>query len=331
MSRLRLSVIIAHRNDSMRLWDTCDNLFTNAAFPEDYEVIVIDDASAPVTASPGADGLSGSRLTVGYLEDQVGVGAARMIGAARAWGDALIFTDAHVRVPAGWDEQVRRSLEAAPHQSLICSRYLTDKPHDPGWCDSDDIAGATLTHFCLRQDQKWAICRLSPVPTKPGNVGLIPVPAVIGAFYIIRRSYFERLHGFDGLKGYGGDEQLISWKVHLTGGSVFCDHNLPVTHLSGGIPESRSSLEDLVPQIVNCLFVERLVGGPDWFDQLAALAPAHLLPLIQQSMLIPIAEYGRIKEPDQIAVRFGIQTLQEALQTAEMTFKPSLIPTDYYE
>lgn len=332
MNRLRLSVIVAHRNDRYRLRDTCDSLLDNATHPDDYEVIIVDDGSGDHLAALGGKYVHDAAII--KLEKQVGVGAARMIGAARAWGEVLIFTDAHMRFPVGWDQEIRRSMMAVSTQSLICSRYQTDQPHDREWCESDDIAGATMSHFSVKPDpnnMKWSICRLTPLPAKPDGRWLVQVPAVIGACYIIKRDYFNELRGFEGLTGYGGDEQLLSWKVHLSGGWIYCNYGLPTVHLSGGLPSERRQMQDLVPQLVNCLYIERLVGGPQWFAEFAARLPAHLRPLIDQVLSIPIIDYHT--DPDAIAGRFGMQTRRQALHLMDEMIHPhrDALPANYYE
>ena len=129
------SVIIPTRNKRTLLARTLAALEAQAGCPEDWEIIVVDDASADGTADllAASAARSGSRLRVVRCAANVGRAAARNRGAEAATGRWLLFLDddilagpgllaAHLsRLAAGADVGTIGRVRTAPE--------IVDAPH----------------------------------------------------------------------------------------------------------------------------------------------------------------------------------------------------------
>jgi hypothetical protein len=60
---------------------------------------------------------------------------------------------------------------------------------------------------------------------------VIPIDCVLGAAYAGDKSYYEYIHGLNGLVGYGVDEEFLSLKYWLTGSSCILVKDFEVGHI----------------------------------------------------------------------------------------------------
>jgi len=90
MTELRASVIIPTRNRPERLAQTLSLLSSQDLPASEYEIVVVDDGSAPAVLLPEAE--SGPRLKLVRLEESER-SASRNAGAAAAQGKVLVFVD----------------------------------------------------------------------------------------------------------------------------------------------------------------------------------------------------------------------------------------------
>ena len=104
----------------------CLGSFEALAYPRDrFEVLVVDDGSG---APPTPDRAS-LDLTV-ITQPHAGPGTARNIGAARARGDCLAFTDDDCLAERGWLRELAARFDEAPDHA-IGGRTLNALPENP--------------------------------------------------------------------------------------------------------------------------------------------------------------------------------------------------------
>jgi glycosyltransferase involved in cell wall biosynthesis len=103
-------VIIPAHNAAATLPRTLDAL-TRQAFPDDLEVIVVDDGSSDETAAIAESSAIGARVvrTPGGL----GPGPARNVGVAESSGDVIAFLDSDCFPTPGWLAAGVRALDGA--------------------------------------------------------------------------------------------------------------------------------------------------------------------------------------------------------------------------
>lgn len=232
----QLSIIIAHRNDWLRLGQTLGSIMATCP-PADVELIVIDDASD--TGPPKVAGLDAhlfgewpARSYVDHAERR-GHAYCRNVGAAIAQGDWLMLTDAHMIFTAGWWERFRSTAARAPSNAIFCGPYFSC---DPAGNVASIIDGARF--FFWECDKGPLDCvSIKPLPhqaIEPAHDvdGLREVPAPIGANYFMRRDWFDAIGGLPGLVGWSIDEWLLAVKTRLAGGCVLLDPHLQIRHIN---------------------------------------------------------------------------------------------------
>lgn len=108
MAPARVSVVVPAYNSAATI-DLCLDALADQTLPQDrYETLVIDDGSSDDTAAR-VRAHAGVRLVT---QDHAGPAAARNLGARRAEGDLLLFTDADCAPTPGWIEAMAAPLEA---------------------------------------------------------------------------------------------------------------------------------------------------------------------------------------------------------------------------
>src|SRR5215813_3850816 len=92
-----ISVVIITRNEGAELKTTVDNVIRTVP-ASDREIVVVDDGSHDGSSDCLRDYPEVQLLRTNAL----GVARARNHGASHATGNVIIFSDAHMRLPADW-------------------------------------------------------------------------------------------------------------------------------------------------------------------------------------------------------------------------------------
>jgi glycosyltransferase involved in cell wall biosynthesis len=100
----KVSIVIPAYNAERHI-EKCLLSLENQTF-RDFETIVVDDGS-----TDGTREIASRYARVIDSADNLGVGAARNLGAREASGEILAFTDADVVLPGYWIEKIVRNLE----------------------------------------------------------------------------------------------------------------------------------------------------------------------------------------------------------------------------
>jgi len=211
---MKLSVIIVNWNGAKWI-PACLTSLQNQTLPP-HEIIVVDNASTDCSRL-----IAESLFPVASvipMTGNYGFSFAANCGAHAATGDWLIFLNADT-----WLESDCLAKLAAHAQwtrataiGLAVFDYDSDQPQsqpDTGF----DIFGSQVSAPCGRQ----------PLFT-PGN------------FYAVRATEFRRLGGFDNEFFLYGEELDLSWRIHLTGGSIERCETARLHHVTGPRKTSQS-------------------------------------------------------------------------------------------
>ncbi len=160
------------------------------------EVIVVDDASTPlITAGPEA------RMVIRTGEVPSGPASARNVGAAEVEADLIVFVDHDIVLTGGLLERLVAHFDdpavvaAAPRIISVAAAGLAASI-EAGRCALD-----------LGSDRAWV--------TPGGRVSYVPT-----AVFMVRRSAFEEVGGFDVTMVVGEDVDLC-WRLARIGRIVY--------------------------------------------------------------------------------------------------------------
>ncbi|XP_042327193.1 polypeptide N-acetylgalactosaminyltransferase 15 isoform X2 [Sceloporus undulatus] len=197
--------------------------------PKSYlrEIILVDDLSKQEylksSLSEYISKLSGVKLI--RSNKRLGAIQGRMLGAARATGDVVVFMDSHCECHSGWLEPLLERL--ASDRRRIVSPMI------------DVIDWKTFHYYHITDLQKgvfdWRLdFHWKPLTEHEKKVRLSPIspirsPAVPGGVIAMHRHYFQNTGGYDSDMTLSGGENLeLSIKAWLCGGSV---EILPCSHV----------------------------------------------------------------------------------------------------
>ncbi|OWK64274.1 Polypeptide N-acetylgalactosaminyltransferase 15 [Lonchura striata] len=183
------------------------------------DIILVDDLSqqGPLKSalSEYISKLDGVKLI--RSNKRLGVIRGRMLGAARATGDVLIFMDSHCECQKGWLEPLLARLSSSRNSVVSPVIDVID------WKTFQYYHSVGLHRgvFDWKLDFHW-----EPVPEHEEKVRQSPIspirsPAVAGAVVAMDRHYFQNTGAYDSDMTMWGAENLeLSIRTWLCGGSV---------------------------------------------------------------------------------------------------------------
>lgn len=154
------------------------------------DVVVVDDGSARPPDVP--DGVRLLRLPA-----SAGPAGARNAGARAARGEVLAFVDSDCLADPGWLEALLPEL-ADPDVAAVGGRVLAAS--ERSWLERYEAVRSPLDLGAVR------------AAAGPGR----PVPYLVTANLVVRRSDFDRIGGFDERLRWGEDVELC-WRLHRAG------------------------------------------------------------------------------------------------------------------
>lgn len=199
----KLSIIIPACNEAAALESALGSVLQQD-YPE-LEIILIDDRSSDGTAAivdrmaasdPRILAIHVEQLPVGWL----GKVHALALGAAKAGGSWLLFTDADVHIAAG---TLRRAIAYAMHHAIDHLAAMPDL-----WPNSL-LVDANLALFCRAFTvalRVWAVAD----PKSNAFMG-------IGAFNLVRREALQRTAGFSWLRMEVADDVGLGMMLKQSG------------------------------------------------------------------------------------------------------------------
>ncbi|XP_040289479.1 polypeptide N-acetylgalactosaminyltransferase 15 [Bufo bufo] len=214
------SVIITFHNAAWStLLRTVHSVLDNSPRKILKEIILVDDLShqdhLKTALSEYVSRIGGVKLI--RSNKRLGVIGGRMLGAARATGEILVFMDPHCECHPGWLEPLLSRI--MNNRNCIVSPVL------------DVIDGRTFKYYHstdLRQgvfdwnlDFHWVTLSESDQKVRQSPIVPFRTPVIPGCVIAVDRHYFQNIGAFDTFMNVSGVENIeLSVRVWLCGGSV---------------------------------------------------------------------------------------------------------------
>lgn len=220
MSNLEVSVVIAARNEA-ELLPSCLVSLLGQATSFSWEIIVVDNGSKDNTEDIAKSfAAEDPRIRV-FLEPRPGTPKARNLGAKKAAGEILVFTDADCTFTPNWLAEITQPFRE-PSSELpvgIVGGAVTSAFRRPDW-------PTLIEHFADTLFQIWEGCdRTARFP------GFLPWAPTCNL--AIRKDLFDDLGRFEENWTIGYDPDLC-WRVALNGFTVLYRETAEVFHLRRG-------------------------------------------------------------------------------------------------
>lgn len=138
---------------------------------------------------------------------RVGLIQARMIGSVNAEGPALVFMDAHIEVTNGWLEPLIDPLARNHNASTIPVVDGLD-PQTLEYKYNDNPDTYMVGGFDWNLIYKWKDIPDWEMKRRNNSCEPIKTPTMLGAFFVIRKDYFELLGMYDPEYEIWGAENL---------------------------------------------------------------------------------------------------------------------------
>ncbi|CAI9551547.1 unnamed protein product, partial [Staurois parvus] len=226
------SVIICFHNEAWStLLRTVHSILDNSPRRMLKEIILVDDLSfqghLKSALSEYISRIGGVKLI--RSNKRLGVIGGRMLGAARATAEVLVFMDPHCECHPGWLEPLlsrimnNRNRIVSPILDVI-DRKTYDYYHSP------DLRQGV---FDWKLDFHWV--NLAEREEKVRQSPIIPfrTPVIPGSVIAVDRHYFQNIGAFDtGMENSGVENTELSIRVWLCGGFVEIVPCSRVGHLS---------------------------------------------------------------------------------------------------
>ncbi|MGC3977427.1 MAG: glycosyltransferase [Paludibacteraceae bacterium] len=218
MNKAELTLIIPFLNEGKEVYETVKSFKQTADV--NIDVILINDASN--------DGYNykiiADEFSAVYIEHQIrqGVAVSRDEGVSVCKTMYFLILDAHMRVTqSNWASSILNAIKSNDRTVICCCTVALNENREfecsfIGYGSSFDFSNLGIN---------WIAKKMFD------DESMIEIPCVLGASYICSKNYWEYLKGLSGLIDYGLDEQLISLKVWLEGGSCHLLTGVTFGHL----------------------------------------------------------------------------------------------------
>lgn len=229
MADLLISAIICTHNRATYLGAAVDSLLRQS-FPA-YEVLVVDNASTDQTRQVVEQRLADGRLRYCY-EPTLGLSTARNRGAREAQGSILAYLDDDAEASEGWLATLAAIFQADEQVAIAGGKVtLLWPPHTspPAWL-SAELAG------CL------GAYDLGDIPHPITQPQLTPR----GLNYALRKSFWQRVGGFDPQLGRVGKNLLSNEELHMT--QLALEQGLQVLYVPAAVVAHHVAPERLQPR-----------------------------------------------------------------------------------
>lgn len=215
-----LSIIISFLNEKDEIYNTIESIRNNSN--EAIPIIVINDASDDDYMYDDI----GQIPDVIYIKNKERLGVARSRDLAINLCETAYFLllDAHMQFyDMRWSNKIIEKLKENDRVLLCCQiKCLQKKDNSIIEVHLPKTFGASIDPSL---DTLWRFTE------KCANDDVEDVPCVLGAGYAGSKRYWQYLRGLEGLRSYGIDEQYISLKVWLEGGTCKILKNVVIGHI----------------------------------------------------------------------------------------------------
>lgn len=220
-----LSIIITYHQEGQLFLEEAINCVKNTIDISNFEIIVVDDCSK-ILLNP-IPGVQIIRHTA-----QLGVGCGFDTGVATAKYDNIILMACDIRIiQKTWASQMIRELDMYP-KSLICTSCVNLNKEKPENMDIENrrkisvVNGARILFFHDHKNNPRmtltfrGILEAQWLPSlKNKDIPSSEIPCILGAFYGVKKEWYNYIDGFWAHKLWGSLEVYLSLKSWLFGGS----------------------------------------------------------------------------------------------------------------
>jgi GT2 family glycosyltransferase len=240
-----VSAIVVHHHTPDLLAACIESLARGSRTPD--EIIVVDNAVAPGSASPAWDVPMPVRVLA--HEANPGYAASCNVGARAASGDVLLFLNADVSLSPSCLERCLESLAGDPEIGIAtCRLRRLDGSLDHACHRGIPTPSASMAYL-LRLD------RLAPRSRRLGRYRMTwldpetdhDVEACTGAFMLIPRDALDAAGGWDERYWFYGEDLDLCVRIRQLGRRVRYLGSATATHVKGASSHLRESDELLDP------------------------------------------------------------------------------------
>lgn len=229
-----LTLIIPFLNEGEEVENTVRSFIEFAGGRVD--VVVINDAS--YDSYPYMERLRGIEGVMYVLNrKRLGVAGSRDKGVELCRTPYFLLLDAHMRAyDDRWVTEIPRLLRDNDRRILCCQTRVLKKDKD-GRVVADERAEAAYgARMTFRKDQLMPGIEWIKEEREPGKEYEV-IPCILGAGYGASKRYWKYIGGLKGLKEYGCDEQFLSLKTWLEGGTCTLLKEIVLGHIyRDGLP-----------------------------------------------------------------------------------------------
>lgn len=212
---LSASIIVPTYNRPDALVRTLDALCALDYPPECREVIVVDSGR-----TPGIEALATARGARYARHLDLGVSAARNLGARAARGELLLFVDDDI-VVAGDNLRRHEAIHARDERCLVSGHW----EFDPAL--RVRLETTPLGRYRLAYEDRYNLPHGVAGPSERGQVHPLTLAA---ANLSVRRHDFWSLEGFDERFPVGAEDQDLTWRARRAGFTLVYDYDIRVLH-----------------------------------------------------------------------------------------------------
>ena len=222
-----ISIVIPFLNEGVRVEKTVKSIRETQDL--DVEIVLIDDNS-----NDDCDYFEVAQkynCVYHYNEERQGVAGSRNVGCAMATQPNILILDAHMKMlHDDWASMLVKQMDAEP-RALYCSRSCCI---NADWELETNMncggayfrtANKYTTSFADFIQPKW---RQSP--SEEMEKPIVEIPIVLGAAYALKKEYWDKIYGLEGLQQYECDEYFLSAKTWLEGGRVLLMNDFQTGH-----------------------------------------------------------------------------------------------------
>ncbi|XP_055681573.1 polypeptide N-acetylgalactosaminyltransferase 3 [Lutzomyia longipalpis] len=216
------SVIIVFHNEAWSvLLRTVWSVITRSPRKFLKEIILVDDASERNFLHEPLESYISSlpvSTKIFRLHEREGLVAARLLGAERARGDALVFLDAHCECSPGWLEPLLAEVHK-DRRKVACPVIDIISDDNFSYVKSFELHWGAFNwqlHF------RWFALASSELLKRRNDITTpFRTPAMAGGLFAIDREYFYEIGAYDrAMKIWGGENMELSFRVWQCGGEI---------------------------------------------------------------------------------------------------------------
>lgn len=197
---------------------------------DEVEILLINDRS--YDSYPYMERLKGIPNVTYILNNQrLGVAGSRDKGVRLCKTPYFLLLDSHMRAyDKSWLREILELLRDNDHRILCCQNLPLYKDSSGKVEENKDIPLHYGARLSIKRGQPGLGIHWIENEKEP-NKGTEIIPAVLGAGYAASVRYWKKIGGLRGLLQYGCDEQLLSLKTWLEGGTCILLKNVKFGHI----------------------------------------------------------------------------------------------------